>query len=96
MKQNITTEAKEGRPTKTIRRQVRKLALEEKLTIGVDIGDRTSHYCVLDVKGEVVEEGKLGTTKTGLNALFEELPTVRVAIEAGTHSGVVPKNETRV
>lgn len=86
MKKNITVEAKEGRPTKKIRREVRNLALQEKLTIGVDIGDRTSHYCVLDAKGEVVEEGKLGTTKTGLNALFEELPTVRVAIEAGTHS----------
>ena len=86
VKKNITTEAKEGRPTKKIRREVRKLALQEKLTIGVDIGDRTSHYCVRDGKGEIVEEGKLGTTRTGLNALFEGMATVRVAIEAGTHS----------
>ncbi|MEQ1519254.1 MAG: IS110 family transposase [Usitatibacteraceae bacterium] len=86
MKKNITTEAKEGRPTKKTRREVGKLALQEKLTIGVDIGDRTSHYCVLDAKGDVVEEGKLGTTKTGLNALFEGLAAVRVAIETGTHS----------
>ena len=46
--------------------EVRKLALQEKVTIGVDIGN--CHYCVLDAKGEVVEEGKLGTTKTLLNA----------------------------
>ena len=72
MKKNITVEAKEERPTKKIRREVGNLALREKLTIGVDIGDRTSRYCVLDAKGEVVEEGKPGTTKTGRNAWGSE------------------------
>lgn len=86
MKKNITKEAKEGKPTKKVKREVRKLALAEKLTIGVDIGDRSSHYCVVDGKGEIVEEGKLDTTRTGLNALFEGLARVSVAIEAGTHS----------
>lgn len=86
MKKNITPEAKEGRPTKKVKREVKKLALQEKLTIGVDIGDKQSHYCVRDGKGEIVERGKLDTTRTGLNALFEGLAPVRVAIEAGTHS----------
>jgi predicted NBD/HSP70 family sugar kinase len=33
-----------------------------KLTIGVDLGDRWSFYCVLDEAGEVLLEQKLATT----------------------------------
>ena len=29
---------------------------EHKLTIGLDLGDRFSHYCVLDEAGEVIPE----------------------------------------
>ena len=35
---------------------------DHKLTIGLDLGDRSSWYCVLDEAGEVVHEQKLGTT----------------------------------
>ncbi len=31
----------------------------QKLTIGIDLGDRYSHYCVLDKGGEVLEEGPM-------------------------------------
>ena len=34
---------------------------EQKLTIGVDLGDRWSFYCVLDESGKVILEEKLGT-----------------------------------
>lgn len=86
MKKDITGEGKQDRPTKAVRREIEKLAGSQEVTIGVDIGDRVSRYCVLDATGEVVGEGKLDTTKTGLNALFSGLPRARVAIEAGTHS----------
>ncbi len=33
------------------------------LTIGIDLGDRYSHYCVLDKDGEVLEEGRLSTNR---------------------------------
>jgi predicted NBD/HSP70 family sugar kinase len=33
-----------------------------KLTIGLDLGDRWSNYCVLDEAGEVLLEQKLATT----------------------------------
>jgi predicted NBD/HSP70 family sugar kinase len=33
-----------------------------KLTIGLDLGDRWSSYCVLDEAGEVILEQKLPTT----------------------------------
>jgi hypothetical protein len=35
---------------------------EQKLTIGLDLGDRWSWYCVLDEGGEVLLEQKLSTT----------------------------------
>jgi hypothetical protein len=31
----------------------------ELLTIGLDLGDRSSHYCVLNSKGEISTEGSL-------------------------------------
>jgi len=34
----------------------------QKLTIGLDLGDRFSWYCVLDEAGEVVLEQKVATT----------------------------------
>ena len=35
---------------------------QPKLTIGWDLGDRWSGYCVLDEAGSIVQEQKLGTT----------------------------------
>jgi hypothetical protein len=34
----------------------------EGLTAGLDVGDKISHYCVLDEEAEVVERGRLKTT----------------------------------
>jgi hypothetical protein len=31
---------------------------QERLTIGLDLGDRSSHYCVLDESGRIVTEAK--------------------------------------
>ena len=36
-----------------------------KLTIGVDLGDRWSCYCVLDEAGEILLEQKVATTAGG-------------------------------
>jgi transposase len=38
---------------------------EQKLTIGLDLGDRSSWYCVLDEAGEVLLEQKLSTSPKG-------------------------------
>jgi transposase len=35
---------------------------EHHLTIGLDLGDRASYYCILDDAGEVILEHKLPTT----------------------------------
>jgi transposase len=55
-------------------------------TVGIDLGDRWSHYCVLDAAGEIVEEGRFRTTETALQKHFGEIPRARIAMEAGTHS----------
>ena len=55
------------------------------LTIGLDLSDRFSSFCVLDGKGTVVEEGRLRTTTAALSGRFSAAPC-RVILEVGTHS----------
>ena len=59
------------------------------LTMGIDLGDRKSHVCVLDAAGEVVEESRIATTPKALRARFEGLAPTRIALEVGTHSAWV-------
>jgi transposase len=59
---------------------------EGPITIGMDLGDKTSRYCVLGNTGEVVSEGSVGTTKKAMMEKFGRLQRCRVAIEVGTHS----------
>jgi transposase len=56
------------------------------LTIGLDLGDRSSCYCVLDEKGEVLGRSAVVTERKELEALFGRLPASVVALEVGTHS----------
>ena len=56
------------------------------LTIGLDLGDRTSQYCMLNQAGEMVEEGSVETTKAGLEKQFKGEPRCRIALEVGSHS----------
>jgi len=37
----------------------------KKLTIGMDLGDRTSRYCVLGEEGELLLEASVATTQKG-------------------------------
>ena len=55
-------------------------------TIGVDVGDRHTHVCVLDQRGEVVEEARIRTTEAALKGCFERLQPARVVLEVGPHS----------
>jgi transposase len=57
-----------------------------KLTIGLDLGDRSSWYCVLEERGEAVLEQKLSTTPKALRERFGGMPRSRVALETGMHS----------
>src|SRR2546422_492937 len=59
---------------------------EQKLTIGLDLGDRSSWYCVLDATGEVVLEQRLSTTAKAMKEVFRAMPRSRIALETGMHS----------
>src|SRR5262249_7873753 len=56
------------------------------LTIGLDLGDRSSSYCVLNEAGEVILEQKLPTTPDAMRQTFARMPRSRIAMETGTHS----------
>src|SRR5208282_1448921 len=58
----------------------------QKLTIGLDLGDRWSWYCVLDEAGEVLLEQKLATTPKAMKEVFGGMPRSRIALETGMHS----------
>jgi transposase len=55
------------------------------ITIGIDLGDKRSRYCVLE-DGEVVREDSVPTRKKELVALFGRYRRSRIALEVGTHS----------
>ena len=48
--------------TSTVRVNGNMIFTGHKLTIGVDLGDRWSCYCVLDEAGEILLEQKVATT----------------------------------
>ncbi len=56
------------------------------MTIGVDLGDKWSRYCVLDQHGEIWEEGRIATTTQALRKRVSSEAPCRVVIEVGTHS----------
>src|SRR3989441_13045378 len=58
----------------------------QRLTIGLDLGDRSSWYCVLDETGEALLEQKLSTTPKAMQEGFGGMPRGRMALETGMHS----------
>jgi transposase len=61
----------------------------DRLTVGVDLGDQWSHYCILGLEGETLAEGQLRTTQQDVAEFFRALNAARVAMEVGTHSAWV-------
>jgi len=87
MKKNTTTKKSPKKAqVKEQQKQIRQMAAKQKLTVGIDLGDQSSRYCILDEAGEVVSEGQVPTTKAGLDSLFAKMASSRIALEVGTHS----------
>src|ERR1700684_641091 len=59
---------------------------EQKLTIGVDLGDRWSFYCVLEEAGKIILEQKVATTPEAMKQTFGKIPRSLIALETETHS----------
>jgi len=55
------------------------------LTIGLDTGDRTIHFCAVDDR-EVAGRGVFPTTRDGLDRALAAYPGARVVLEAGSQS----------
>jgi hypothetical protein len=57
------------------------------MTAGLDLGDKYSYLCLIDTEsGEVIEEGRLRTSPETFKRRFASEQSLRIAIEAGTHS----------
>ena len=52
----------------------------ESVTIGMDLGDKSSRYCVLGGEGKILREGETKTTKGGMMETFGALGRARIAI----------------
>ena len=78
----------------TVAKSGNKIFKEPKLTIGLDLGDRTSHYCILDEAGNVILEHNFPTTPKGILQVFSRIPRSRIALETGTHSPWVSRQLT--
>lgn len=60
-------------------------AVTPSLTIGLDVGDRATHFCVLRDR-EVTERGVAPTSRKGLDQVLGHLVGARVVLEAGSQS----------
>jgi transposase len=58
----------------------------DRLTVGLDVGDQWSNYCILGLEGETLAEGQLRTAREDVAEFFRALSGARVIFEVGTHS----------
>jgi transposase len=66
-------------------------AVSELVCVGIDIGDRWSHWCGLSSEGEVAGRGRVRTDLEAMSEQGRKWSGARVAIENGTHSGWVSR-----
>ena len=60
--------------------------IRRRVTIGLDVSDRYSRVCVLDVRGQVEREDRMRTTPEAVSAWFAGYAHARVVLEVGPHS----------
>src|ERR1700687_67152 len=70
----------------TVAAQQSKNSSQQKLTIGLDLGDRNSWYCVVDEAGQIQQEQRVRTNGKALQEVFGAMARCRIALEIGTHS----------
>src|SRR5271167_273582 len=72
--------------TNTVRVNGKMIFKGHKLTIGLDLGDHWSCYCVLDEAGKILLEQKVAMTPEAMKQVFAKIPQSLIAMETGTHS----------
>lgn len=61
----------------------------DRMTVGVDLGDQWSNYCILGLGGETLAEGQFRMQREEVQGFFQGLAISRVVFEVGTHSAWV-------
>jgi transposase len=64
-------------------------------TIGIDLGDKVSRYCILDATGSAVEEGSFRNQTSSIEKHFAGRPC-RIALEAGAQSAWISRELERL
>ena len=64
-------------------------------TMGIDLGDKVSRYCIVDHQGDVVEEGSFRNQASSLEKHFGDRPR-RIALEAGAQSAWISRELKRL
>ena len=54
--------------------------------VGLDVGDRKTHYCILDLDDDLVVEDEVATREASLRVQFAGKGRMRIALEAGAYS----------
>ena len=60
-------------------------------TIGVDLGDKMSHYGIVNEEGSVIEEGHFGNNVESMTKHFSKMGKARVAMEVGAQSAWIAR-----
>jgi len=57
-----------------------------RITVGLDVGDRRTHFCTIDGDRRVLSRGSLPTTKGGLDEALRPYRGAKLVLEAGSQS----------
>jgi transposase len=71
-------------------------AAQPQWSVGLDLGDRTSRYAIVDREGQLIEEGECVNTPAGLAKIFADMPRARIALETGGQSGWIARELTKL
>jgi len=80
----------------TVARNRNEIFKQRQLTIGLDLGDRVSHYSIVDETGNVILEQNVPTTPKGIRQVFSKISRCRIALETGTHSPGLSRRLTQL
>jgi transposase len=76
-------------------KKLSKTSKQMRETVGIDLGDKLSHYCIVGQDGEVVEEGTFRNQVSSLEKHFGDRPR-RIALEAGAQSAWISRELKRL
>jgi len=79
----------------TVAAKASKKISQQKLTVGLDLGDRNSWYCVLDEAGKVLLEQRLSTSGKALREGFGGMPHSRIALVTNVPPAITLVNSGR-